>query len=208
MYLSKNDIENLEFTFRINIINSITGIKPANLIGTISDKGITNLAIFSSVVHIGSNPALIGMFSRPMKKVKRNTFSNILKTQFYTINHVNENIYEGAHKTSIKYGKNISEFKECNFEEEYLNNFKAPFVRESNIKIGMKYVEHKDIKINNTVLIIGEVQNITLPDSAVSSTGYINLENSKSTGISGCNTYYAVKKIKDLSYIENELKKK
>ena len=195
MYFLKNDIQSLDSTYRINIINSITGIKPANLIGTIAKNNITNLAIFSSVVHIGSNPALIGMFSRPVVKVVRNTLTNILSTKMYTINHVHEKYYKNAHKTSVKYGQEESEFDKCNFNEEYLYNFKAPFVKESNIKIGMKYIDHIDINLNNTVLIIGEVQNITIDDSIVSDNGYLNLENAKSVGISGCNSYYSLKKI-------------
>ncbi len=204
MHLLKKDIQSLETTYRINIINSITGIKPANLIGTIAKNNITNLAIFSSVVHIGSNPALIGMFSRPIEKVVRNTLTNILNTKMYTINHVYEKYYKNAHKTSVKYSQEESEFDKCNFNEEYLYNFQAPFVKESNIKIGMKYVEHIDINLNNTVLIIGEVQNITIDDSIVSDNGYLNLENAKSVGISGCNSYYSLKKINDLEYVENK----
>ena len=204
MYFLKKDIQSLESTYRINIINSITGIKPANLIGTIAKNNITNLAIFSSVVHIGSNPALIGMFSRPVEKVIRNTLTNILSTKMYTINHVHEKYYKNAHKTSVKYSQEESEFDKCNFNEEYLYNFKVPFVKESNIKIGMKYIDHIDINLNNTVLIIGEVQNITIDDSIVSDNGYLNLENAKSVGISGCNSYYSLKKINDLEYVENK----
>jgi len=197
LFLDKNDIENIDFRYRINLINSITGIKPANLIGTISDDGITNLAIFTSIVHIGSNPSLIGMFSRPVKKVIRNTFSNILDTHYYTINHVHQKFYQNAHKTSIKFDKNISEFEKCNFQEEYFNNFKAPFVKESKIKIGMKYVEHIEIKHNKTILLVGEVQNINIPDNIVNDIGYLNLEKANSVGMSGCNTYYKLKKIGD-----------
>ena len=204
MYFLKKDIQSLESTYRINIINSITGIKPANLIGTIAKNNITNLAIFSSVVHIGSNPALIGMFSRPVEKVVRNTLTNILSTKMYTINHVHEKYYKNAHKTSVKYSQEESEFDKCNFNEEYLYNFKVPFVKESNIKIGMKYIDHIDINLNNTVLIIGEVQNITIDDSIVSDNGYLNLENAKSVGISGCNSYYSLEKINDLEYVENK----
>ena len=51
--------------YRLNLINSVTGYKPANLIGTKSRGGISNLAIFSSVVHLGSKPPLIGIVTRP-----------------------------------------------------------------------------------------------------------------------------------------------
>ena len=63
MHLTREDIQNTERIKRFNIINSITGIKPANLIGTISADGKTNLAIFSSDIHLGSNPALIGFIA-------------------------------------------------------------------------------------------------------------------------------------------------
>ena len=47
MYLNKDGIQQLEKFNRINLMNSITGISPANLIGTISNDSIENLAIFS-----------------------------------------------------------------------------------------------------------------------------------------------------------------
>ncbi len=46
----------------------MTGIKPANLIGTISKNQVSSLAIFSSVVHLGSNPALLGFVLRYPKE--------------------------------------------------------------------------------------------------------------------------------------------
>ena len=65
MLLEENDVKQLEKKYRLNLINSITGIKPANLIGTRSQDGIDNVAIFSSVVHLGSNPAQLGFVMRP-----------------------------------------------------------------------------------------------------------------------------------------------
>ena len=62
MHYSEEDIENLEKVFRINLINSCSGYKSANLIGSTSETGINNLAIFSSITHLGSNPPLLGFF--------------------------------------------------------------------------------------------------------------------------------------------------
>ena len=59
MHLTKMAIQNTERIRRLNIINSISGIKPANLIGTSSNSGQSNLSIFSSVIHLGSDPALV-----------------------------------------------------------------------------------------------------------------------------------------------------
>ena len=88
MKLSRQDIQDLERRKRLNIINSVTGIKPANLIGTVSDSGQENLAIFSSVVHLGSDPAVLGFITRPTGEVHRHTYENLKENGFYTINQV------------------------------------------------------------------------------------------------------------------------
>ena len=87
-HYTKRIIRDLDKVNRLNIINSITGIKPGNLIGTISDEKISNLAIFSSVIHLGSNPALLGFILRPQERVRRDTYNNILANGSYTINHL------------------------------------------------------------------------------------------------------------------------
>ena len=103
MYFDKKDISNLEKYNRINLINSITGIKPALLVGTKSIENGTNLAIFSSIVHISSNPPLLGFFLRTNKKIRRDTFENIIQNNEYTFNHINLSFIKRAHNTSIKF---------------------------------------------------------------------------------------------------------
>ena len=95
MYFSKNTIENLDSRYRAHFINSLSGFKSANLIGTQDNQGHTNLAIVSSVFHLGAHPPLVGMIIRP-HSVPRHTLENILETGFYTINHVNKTIYQQA----------------------------------------------------------------------------------------------------------------
>ena len=52
-HLSKKDFDDLQKFYRINLINSCTGYKSANLIGSISKEGIENVAVFSlSLIHI------------------------------------------------------------------------------------------------------------------------------------------------------------
>ena len=65
-HFTRNEINDLERFYRANLINSITGYKQANLIGTYSPGGIANLALFTSAVHIGANPPLIGLVQRPI----------------------------------------------------------------------------------------------------------------------------------------------
>ena len=189
MRLTKKDIENKGKVERLNLINSITGIKPANLIGTIDNEGRTNLGIFSSVVHLGSFPALIGFVMRPVGEVPRHTYENIMESGFYTINHVHPEIVKKAHYTSAKFEKEESEFGEVKLTEEYLEGFKAPFVKESWVRMGLQFVEELPIKRNGTSLIIGEIQVLDIPDEIVDEKGQLDLS-STSVGISGLNRYY------------------
>mgnify|MGYP000568936988 CR=1 FL=1 len=84
MHLLNNDIKKLDRHFRANLINSSVGIKQASLIGTINSKKRTNLALFSSAVHLGSNPALIAIFSRPSTEIPKQTLNNIILHKHYT----------------------------------------------------------------------------------------------------------------------------
>ena len=185
---------------RLNIINSITGIKPANLISTIDERNRHNLAIFSSVVHLGSNPALIGFILRPQEKIRRHTYENILENGYYTINHLpNHKTLEG-HYTSAKFDKETSEYDVCHFTPEFQHEFPVPYVKESFLKMGLKHVENIPIKYNGTVMIVGKILQVYVAKSSLSEEGYINLEEAKSVGISGLNTYYDLKKIASYPY--------
>ncbi|WP_029407300.1 flavin reductase family protein [Thiomicrorhabdus sp. Milos-T2] len=195
MHLNSQQIDELTLKERIHLINSITGIKPANLIGTVDNAGQTNLSVFSSVIHLGSNPALIGFILRPPGEVPRHTYENIKETGYYTINHIHPDFAQQAHLTSAKYAKNESEFDACDIQEQFLDNFIAPFVKESQIKYGLEFVEEIEIKHNQTRLIVGEIKEIILDIHPQTTDGGLDLEACQSVGISGLNSYYKFKRI-------------
>ncbi len=200
MHYKKQDIQNLDRITRLKIINSVTGIKPANVIGSINSKGKTNLAIFSSVVHLGSNPPLLGFICRPRTEESGHTYSNIMDNGYYTINHIHPEFIKNAHYTSGKFDEDVSEFERCALTEEYVKDFKAPFVRESSFKMGLLFKEKIDIELNGTVLIIGEIEHLILPKNAFVNED-IDLEISDTVGISGLNTYYSLKKLDRFPYV-------
>jgi len=203
-YISKQEIDALDKIHRINLINSITGIKPANLIGTKDSDGSTNLAIFSSVVHMGSKPPLIGMVSRPSGEVERHTIENIMKNRHYTINHVPISHAKNAHYTSAKLEKGTSEFDACGFLPSYVEDFGAPFVKESAIKFGLEYRESIPIELNGTVLIIGEITHILIEEDCISQEYYIDLQKSSTAGVSGLNSYYNLQYVDSYPYARPE----
>jgi flavin reductase (DIM6/NTAB) family NADH-FMN oxidoreductase RutF len=195
-----NNIKNLDTRKRANLINSVSGYKSANLIGTISASKQTNLAIFSSVVHLGANPPLVGFIQRPLGEVARHSYENIKATGFYTINHIHKSFVEKAHYTSAKFDRNISEFAACKLTEEFIETFSAPFVAESKIKIGLKFVEEIPVKLNGTILMIGEIQRLIFPENAWLENGNVDLNSVEDLCISSLDTYHEVKQIAQFPY--------
>ena len=190
IHYSEEDIEDLDKVFRINLINSCTGYKSANLIGTKSDEGIPNVAIFSSIVHLGSNPPLLGFFLRPTEIFPRNTYTNIKENGVYTINSIYKKIINDAHHTSAKYDKNISEFSVTNLKEEYIEDIYAPFVKNSPIKIEMKFLEEIRIKANKCKLIVGKIVSLHIENILLEKDGFLSLNKGGIPTISGCDGYY------------------
>jgi flavin reductase (DIM6/NTAB) family NADH-FMN oxidoreductase RutF len=198
-HISYTEIMNMEKQERVHFINSLGGFKSVSLLGTVNSNNQPNLAIFSSIFHIGANPPLIGVIFRPIP-AGCNTLNNILETGFYTINHITENIYKKAHQTSARYDDDISEFEVTGLQSEYKDNFKAPFVRESNVQIGIEFKEKIEITINHTILIIGEIKEVYFPENCLAKDGYLDLEKANTITCSGLDSYHETKRLDRLSY--------
>ena len=192
MHYTRDHINDLEKIKKINLINSCSGYKSANLIGSISKEGITNVAVFSSVTHLGSNPPTLGFIVRPTT-VPRDTYKNILESGIFTINHVYEDILEDAHHTSAKYEEEISEFDITELEAEYHNDCIAPFVKGSPVQMEMRFIEQYHIKSNNVIHIIAEIKNLYVKDDILQEDGFLDLAKGKVAAINGLDAYAVAK---------------
>ncbi|MCF8254564.1 MAG: flavin reductase [Bacteroidia bacterium] len=202
--ISLEDIAAFEKQDRTNLINGLSGYKSAHLIGTQDKHGASNLAIFSSVVHIGANPPLMGFIQRPIE-VERHTYENIKETGYYTINHVPLEYYKAAHQTSARFNKEQSEFDACGFTPFYSPKHLAPYVGESPIKIGLELKEEIKITSNNTILIVGEIKELFLDPSFILENGMIDLGLARTILVHGLETYYKAEKIGALPYAKPNL---
>lgn len=198
-YFDQKYLSELDHLFRINLVNSSSGFKSANLIGTKSVDGISNVAVFSSVTHLGSNPPLMGFITRPTT-VPRNTYKNIKDTGDYTINHIHEEIIEDAHHCSAKYDASISEFSVTELEEAYDHSCSAPFVKGSPVQLHMKFREEHHLKINGTILIIGEIKGMYVKRELLRKDGFIDLIEGKVATINGLDGYATPTSKKRLPY--------
>ena len=187
-YFSKAEIAELNNRYRNNLINSISGYKSANLIGTISKTGTTNLAVFNSIVHLGSNPALLGFILRPTT-VPRHSFSNMKENGVFTVNHIAKNQIEAAHHTSAKYPEEISEFDQTELNPVYKNDFAAPFVEGAPVQIACRYVNDYLIEENDTRLVVGAIEAVYIDDKMILDDGWVQLDLGEVVTINGLDGY-------------------
>jgi len=195
----KQEINSLEDRDRINLINSLIGVKSVNLIGTTDKIKTSNLAIISSLFHLGASPALFGFVIRP-DTVTRDTLNNLREHPYLTVNQVHQGIIEKAHQTSARYDSDKSEFKECLLTEEFYGDHPVPFVKESLIKFGAKFIREIKVEENGTHIIVCEITSIHLPNDVLKDNFYIDITKSNSVGVSGLDTYLELKNIGKLSY--------
>ena len=186
--------------YRANFINSLTGFKSASLIGTINAQGVPNLGMFSSMVHIGSDPALIGYINRPVAAAPH-TLANIKSNGFYTVNHIHPSFVDKAHQTSAKYPDEVNEFAEVGLTEEYLEGINVPFVKESSIKYLLSLKEIVPITLNDTFLVIGQLEQVLIdPALQPTSDGFLHLDQAGSISSNGLDAYYKTELIDRYDY--------
>lgn len=194
---NESEINQLGQTQRLHLINSITGIKPANLIATQNRDQRCNLGVFSSVVHLGSQPALLGFVLRPSINGNRHTYENIKSTGIYSINAVDQNWVDKAHYSSARFDRDVCEFDEVGLQRQQHEGFAGIFVKESPVQIGLEFLEEIPIEANQTRLIIGTVKFIAINNqkNAIDDVNQLDLEKLNIAGISGLNRYYSFRSI-------------
>lgn len=189
----------MEKRARTTFLNSVSGFKNAVLIGTSDQKGHANLALFNSIVHLGADPALLGFILRP-PTVPRHTYENIRLTGHYTFNLITSGMVEQAHRTSAKFSRETSEYDACGFTEHREASFPAPYVAESPVRIGMQYEEEHVIKANGTILVVGRVMELHIPQQGIKADGFIDLESLDIICSNGLDAYYSPRLISRLPY--------
>tara|TARA_A100000164_G_C21792065_1_gene716303 strand:- start:160 stop:777 length:618 start_codon:yes stop_codon:yes gene_type:complete len=198
-HIKISDLEDMSKIYRLNLINSVTGYKSAHLIGSQTLKGNANLAIFSSVVHLGSNPALIGFIIRPTT-VPRHTYSNIKATGIFTLNAISKKQIADAHHTSAKYPENISEFDKTNLEIEKKNDWNAPYVKKSPIQMGCRYQNEYHINENDTIMIVASIEHLYVSESLLLEDGWVQLDKGDVITINGLDGYAAPQLLERFPY--------
>jgi len=187
----------LDASYRRNLINCLPGYKPLLLIGTQNEAGITNLALFSQIIHLGAAPPLIGVLFRP-HTVKRDTLENILATRSFTLNQVLPEWHVQAHWTTANWGE--SEFDATGLKEERKANFPAPFVEGSPVQLACLLEEVQTLQINQTVLVLGRIEQVYVAENGLREDGTLDYDALGTVAVTGLDEYHQGQSLGRLSY--------
>jgi len=198
-YFSLAEIQTWDRFTRANFINTLTGFKSLSLIGTVNKAGESNVAVFSNIVHLGADPALIGFINRPLAAAPH-TLSNIQETGFFTVNLVTESMYKQAHQTSAKYADGVSEFEMTGLTEQFREGCSVPFVAESPVQYLLKLEQVIPIELNDTFFVIGSLQAAYVPADIQEEDGFLDLAKAGILTSLGTSGYYKTEKIDNLPY--------
>lgn len=197
--IDKNDFQALSRVPRLNLINSSMGYKSANLIGTISKSGMPNLAVFSSVTHLGSDPAMLGFILRPTT-VPRHTYTNIRDTNYFSVNAISQSFISQAHQTSANYPLDVNEFEVTGIVPEWKQEIQVPFVKESPVQLLCKYLNEYEIKENGTIHVIASIEKIFVKNELLSEDHWIQLDKGNVVAINGLDGYAKTELIERFQY--------
>lgn len=203
MTLSLSDVLQMDQRFRATFMNSLAGIRPAVLVGTRGRNDINNLAVFNSLIHIGADPPRSGLLFRPVT-VERHTLENLRTSGSYSINFVKSSDFRRAHQTSAKYPVDASEFEAVGFTPVFEEGYHAPMVAEADIRLLMSFEFETEIPLNGTILVIGRIQRIMLPDQIVQPDGYVDHEMADSLSCAGLDAYFRVENLGRMPYARPE----
>lgn len=193
------DILAQENMYRRHFMNSLPGPRGVHLIATKGHRGVENVGVFSSVVHLQASPPLLGFIMRPLT-VPRGTYHNILATKHYSINTLHPDWLAAAHQTSANYPLSTSEFTETGLTPVYSDTLKAPYVAESLVQIGLEYVEEHHLH-GGTLFVIGKVLEVRIAnEKAIAPTGHLDHAMLDTLTVAGLDTYFESKNPKRMPY--------
>lgn len=202
---SEQRFKELDDRYRKNLVNSLLGARPAVLIATANAQGMTNLAVFSQIVHVGANPPLCGILFRP-DSVERHTLTNIRETGWFSLNLLPSEFAEQVHQTSARYGADISEFDAVGLEPEFHTDYLAPTVKHAHIKAICHLKEEFPIVSNGTILVVGAIKWIDIEDECLRSDGSVNHYSGKSLAVCGLDDYASLQQVARFSYAKPDRK--
>lgn len=170
-HLNNVDIEAFPQLYKINLLKSLSTYNSKSIVVTKCVKGKVNVSNGNSMTYVGLKPVVIGI-SLKLDKTRMKTYRGIKETGYFTINGLGKRQIKdlGTKKGKVN---GLLEKLNSSLGLSYKRGFCVPYINGSNLQIGLKFLEEHHLKVNGTVLVLGQVVDIHFRKSVISGLSYL-----------------------------------
>ena|SRR5690349_10551720 len=152
---------------RYKILAGVVFPRPIALISTSSANGVANCAPYSFFNAVCEDPVLVVVsFSARSDGQPKHSLANLLRTQSFVVNLVDEPIANGMHLSSAEVSEDVSEFEEAGFTAAPCRHVPHPRIAEAPISFECRLFQRLEVGSARD-LILGEVIYIHARDGLI-----------------------------------------
>jgi flavin reductase (DIM6/NTAB) family NADH-FMN oxidoreductase RutF len=164
MQLSASELTTLE---RYKILTGLVFPRPIALVSTRSENGVANCAPYSWFNAVCEDPPLVIVsFAARKDGDMKHSFANILRTEEFVVNLVDEAIANSMHISSEEVPVNVSEFDTAGFTEAPCSVVRHPRIAQAPVSFECKLYKRVEIGHMRDI-IFGEVVHIHARDGLI-----------------------------------------
>ena len=156
--------------------------RPIGWISTVDENGNNNLAPFSYLNMVSSDPKCVMFSTRRDNNQNKDTLNNVLITNEFVVNLVTVDIVEKMNTTSASVPPDIDEFELAKLTPIDSVMVKPKRVKESLVHFECEKIHHYFIDNDSNggaCVVIGKIKIIHIDDTILLENNYINLEKYK-----------------------------
>jgi flavin reductase (DIM6/NTAB) family NADH-FMN oxidoreductase RutF len=152
---------------RYKILTGLVFPRPIALISTFSDNGVANCAPYSFFNAVCETPMLVVVsFTARSDGKRKHSLANILRTETFVVNLVDEQIANGMHLSSAELPEEVSEFDEAGFTAAPCNVVPHPRIAQAPISFECRLFQHIEVGTAREI-VLGEVVHIHARDGLI-----------------------------------------
>jgi flavin reductase (DIM6/NTAB) family NADH-FMN oxidoreductase RutF len=152
---------------RYKIIAGVVFPRPIALISTWSENGVANCAPYSFFNAVCEDPILVVVsFSARSDGKRKHTLANILRTESFVVNLVDEAIANGMHISSAEVAEEVSEFSEAGFTPAPCRVVAHPRIAQAPISFECRLFQRIEVGTAREI-VLGEVLHIHARDGLI-----------------------------------------
>ena len=164
MELSSESLTRLE---RYKILTGLVYPRPIGLVSSYSENGVANCAPFSWFNAVCEDPPLLVLsFNVRTDRKMKHTLANILRTEQFVVNLVDEAIANGMHISSTEFPESVSEFTEAGFTTAQCSVVSHPRIAEAPVSFECRLFKRIEVDQARDI-ILGEVVHLHARDGLI-----------------------------------------